>query len=55
MRPTRKEIIMQNLTAVALGNITMEKARENIKEDLKFWGFQVASSDIEDLTNNEEE
>ena len=55
MRPTRKEIIMQNMIAVALGNITMERARENIKEDLKFWGFQVAPSDIEDLTNNEEE
>ena len=55
MRPTRKEIIMQNMIAVAIGAITMEKARENIKEDLKFWGFQVAPSDYDNATNNEKE
>ena len=55
MRPTRKEIIMQNMIAVALGNITMEKAKENIKEDLKFWGFKVAPFDYDNATNNEKE
>ncbi|MBR4891516.1 MAG: hypothetical protein IKU15_09580 [Clostridia bacterium] len=55
MRPTRREIIMQNLIAVELGKITMEKARENIKEDLKFWGFQVAPSDFDNITANDEE
>ena len=55
MRPTRKEIIFTNLFAVAIGAITMEKARENIKEELEFWGFQVAPSDYDNATNNEKE
>ena len=55
MRPTRKQIILENLIAAAYGFITEEQARANIKEDLKFWGFQVAPSYYDNVTNNEKE
>ena len=55
MRPTRKQIIFQNLILAAYGLITEEKAKACIKEDLKYWGFQVAPSDDDNVTNNEKE
>lgn len=45
MKPTRKEIIFTNLFAVALGAITMEKARENIKEEFAFFGYSITKSE----------
>lgn len=51
MRPTRKQIILENLIAAAYGFITEEQAKANIKEELKFWGFQVADSDDINIEN----
>jgi len=45
MRPTRKEIIFTNLFAVAIDKITMEKAKENIKEEFAFFGYQITKSE----------
>ncbi len=54
MRPTRKQIILQNLILAAHGLITEEQAKACIKEDLKFWGFQVAPDD-ENVESNAKE
>ena len=51
MRPTRKQIFLENLIAAAYGFITEEQAKANIKEELKFWGFQVADSDEINIEN----
>ena len=51
MRPTRKQIIFQNLVLAEYGLITEEQAKVCIKEDLKFWGFQVADSDDINIEN----
>lgn len=55
MRPTRKQIIFQNLVLAEYGLITEEQAKACIKEDLKFWGFQVVPDDDENVENNAKE
>jgi hypothetical protein len=55
MRPTRKQIIFQNLVLVAHGLITEEHAKACIKEELKYWKFKVVPSDNDNVEKNAKE
>ena len=55
MRPTRKQIIFQNLVLVAHGLITEEHAKACIREELEYWKFKVAPSNNDKVEKNAKE